>query len=106
MTERNPQKLNHLENDHPEGLIVDAGWLEKCGYASNLRSDYVSHGWLEQTARGRTAKNEAGSAGSRSSCCCKPFWTIPLIVGGGTALALHGFSHYLSQDLGEIHLYG
>lgn len=30
----------------------------------------------------------------------------PLIVGGGTALALHGFSHYLSHDLGEIHLYG
>src|SRR5690625_6632096 len=43
--------LNQLERDLPEGLIVDAAWLEERGIASNLRSYYVSASWLEQPVR-------------------------------------------------------
>ena len=50
MTERNASLLNRLEKDLPEGLVVDATWLEERGIASNLRAYYVKSGWLEQPA--------------------------------------------------------
>ena len=45
-------KLNWLERNVPEGLVVDASWLTKHGYSTSLRSQYVTAGWLEQPARG------------------------------------------------------
>ena len=45
-------KLNRLQHDLPEGLVVDAAWLERRGYSSALRSKYAARGWLEQVARG------------------------------------------------------
>ena len=45
-------KLNRLQRDLPEGLVVDAAWLERRGYSSALRSKYAARGWLEQVARG------------------------------------------------------
>ena len=52
MTEQIGNKLNRLEQGLPEGLLVDAPWLERQGYYSSLRSQYVSAGWLQQPARG------------------------------------------------------
>jgi len=107
MAEQNPRKLNQLERDLPEGLIVDAGWLEKRGYASNLRSYYVSHGWLDQPARGAYRKKRGRLSWQQVVISLQTILDYPpLIVGGGTALALHGLSHYVSHELGEIHLYG
>lgn len=107
MAERNQKKLNQLEGGLPEGLIVDARWLEERGFASNLRSYYVSHGWLEQPVRGAYRKKRGRIRWQQVVISLQTLLDHPpLIVGGETALALHGFSHYLSQDLGEIHLYG
>ena len=43
-------KLNRLERDLPEGLIVDAAWLTEKGYSASLRNQYVASGWLEKPA--------------------------------------------------------
>ncbi|WP_200893670.1 AbiEi antitoxin N-terminal domain-containing protein, partial [Rhizobium nepotum] len=51
MTERSTSLLNRLEKDLPEGLVVDAAWLQERGIASNLRAYYVKAGWLEQPVR-------------------------------------------------------
>ena len=45
-------KLNWLQRSLPEGLVVDAAWLEKHGYSRALRNKYVVRGWLDQVARG------------------------------------------------------
>jgi hypothetical protein len=52
MAEQNESLLNLLEKELPDGLLVDAAWLEERGIASNLRAYYVKSGWLEQPARG------------------------------------------------------
>ena len=52
MTEQNSGKLNWLEHNLPEGLVVDAAWLTRHGYSTSLRSQYVAACWLEQPARG------------------------------------------------------
>ncbi|WP_235882905.1 AbiEi antitoxin N-terminal domain-containing protein [Rhizobium rhizophilum] len=44
-------RLNRLEKDLSEGLVVDAAWLEARGIASNLRACCVKAGWLEQPVR-------------------------------------------------------
>ena len=107
MVEQRTSRLNQLEKDLPEGLLVDGAWLERKGYASNLRTYYVRHGWLEQPVRG-VYRRKRGRLGWQQVVIS--LQTIleysPLIVGGMTALDLQGYAHYLSETLREVHLYG
>lgn len=118
MTIQKGSKLNHLHHLLPEGLLVDAGWLERSGYSRALRSQYVSAGWLEQPARGVYRRPPATLPG-RNISDNKLQWqhvVISLqhllnrhdvIVGGRTALELQGFAHYLPLgNIKELHLYG
>jgi Transcriptional regulator, AbiEi antitoxin, Type IV TA system/Transcriptional regulator, AbiEi antitoxin N-terminal domain len=109
------EKLNRLQRSLPEGLIVDAAWLEEHGYSRALRKKYVAHGWLDQVARGvyrRPAPNlqrETGQESLRWQSVVISLQTLlqcPYTVGGRTALELQGFAHYLSGRQREIHLYG
>jgi hypothetical protein len=52
MAEQKDRKLNKLERTLPQGLLADARWMERHGYSTSLRSQYVSAGWLVQPARG------------------------------------------------------
>ncbi len=52
MAVQSGKKLNWLDRELPEGLLVDAAWLEAHGYSRSLRSQYVTAGWLEQPTRG------------------------------------------------------
>jgi hypothetical protein len=110
-------KLNRLQHDLPEGLVVDAKWLERHGYSRALRSKYAAHGWLEQVVRGvyrrpaATLSNpEKKDESLRWQHVVISLQTVlerPFIVGGRTALELQGFAHYLGAgELREVHLYG
>jgi hypothetical protein len=110
-------KLNRLQHDLPEGLVVDAGWLERQGYSRALRSKYVAHGWLEQVARGvyrRPAatlsypdKKDEGLRWQHVVISLQTILERSLTVGGRTALELQGFAHYLGAgEFREVHLYG
>ncbi len=112
MAKQIKQKINWLEEHLPEGLLVDAAWLEKKGYSSSLRSQYLTSGWLEQPARlvyARPTHNLPYRGPLRWQQAVISLQTIlgyPLIVGGRTAIELQGYSHYLSKDEREVHLYG
>ena len=115
MGEQKQDKLNWLQRNLPEGLVVDAAWLERQGYSSSLRSKYVAHGWLDQVARGvyrrpRALQLPAGPESLRWQHVMISLQTLleyPVTVGGRTALELQGFAHYLSSAARrEIHLYG
>lgn len=116
MGEQKQRKLNWLQENVPEGLLVDAAWLGRHGYPSGLRSKYVAHGWLEQVARSvyrrpRAKLPERGeSVGLRWQEVVISLQTLlecPVAVGGRTALELQGFAHYLAaKGPREIHLYG
>jgi hypothetical protein len=115
-TERG-SKLNRLQHDLPEGLVVDAGWLERHGYSSALRSKYAAHGWLEQVARGvyrrppaslsNPEKKDQSLRWQQVVISLQTVLQRPLTVGGRTALELQGFAHYLGAgEFREVHLYG
>lgn len=106
MAERNNSLLNRLHKDLPEGLIVDAAWLEERGIASNLRAYYVKSGWLEQPARSVYRRPRGELSWQQVVISLQTLLSAPLAVGGRTALELQGFSHYLSREIKFVHLYG
>lgn len=107
MTEQNASRLNRLEKDLPEGLVVDAAWLEERGIASNLRAYYVKSGWLEQPVRSVYRRPRGRLSWQQVVISLQTLLLrAPLIVGGRTALELQGFAHYLSHEIKTVHLYG
>ncbi len=107
MAEQSSSKINQLQDELPEGLLVDAAWLRKKGYATNLVSHYVSTGRLEQPARSVYRKPRGELSWQQAVISLQTILdSSPLIVGGRTALELQGFAHYLAQETKEVHLYG
>lgn len=116
MRQQTQWKLNWLQHNLPEGLVVDSAWLQGRGYSSALRSKYASRGWLEQVARGVYRRPQAPLPAPREGeglrwqnvvTSLQMVLECPVIVGGRTALELQGFAHYLSlTGPREVHLYG
>ncbi len=107
MVTENTGKLNQLQRLLPDGLLVDASWLEARGYSSSLRSKYVSSGWLERPARGVYRRPGGGLRWQQVVISLQTLLECPIVVGGRTALEQHGFAHYLtSEGPHEVHLYG
>ncbi len=110
------EKLNWLQRNLPDGLLVDAAWLERQGYSSALRSKYVKHGWLNQVVRGvyrRPPSDLPAAVGTASLqwqhvvISLQTLLKHRVAVGGRTALEIQGFAHYLaSTGPREVHLYG
>jgi hypothetical protein len=107
MTTRKGGKLNQLERLLPEGLLVDAAWLERQGYSRALRHQYVSSGWLVQPVRGVYHRHRTISSWEQIVISLQTLLQYPVSVGGRSALELQGYAHYLptSPDVRTIHLY-
>jgi predicted transcriptional regulator of viral defense system len=114
MRQQTKWKLNWLQHNLPEGLVVDSAWLQGRGYSSALRSKYAARGWLEQVARGvyrrppallPAPKEDEGLRWQNVVISLQMVLECPVIVGGRTALELQGFAHYLSlTGPREVHL--
>ena len=106
MSVHNGNKLNRLEKLLPEGLLVDAAWMEKQGYYRSLRSQYVVAGWLEQPARGVFRRPRGTLSWEQVVISLQMLMKYPVSVGGLSALELEGYAHYVKQSQQTIHLYG
>jgi hypothetical protein len=106
MAERTESKLNQLERQLPEGLLVDAPWLTKHGYSRALRSHYVSAGWLEQPIPRVYRRRRGSLSWQQAVISLQTLLGHSLVVGGRTALELQGYAHYLARETTEVHLYG
>ncbi len=105
MSVQTGSKLNRLERALPEGLLVDASWLEQRGYYRSLRSQYVSAGWLEQPARGVFRRPRGTVSWEQVVISLQTLLEFPVSVGGRTSLELQGYAHYLPQSQKSIHVY-
>ena len=106
MTERKGSKLNRLERELPEGLLVTAKWMSEHSYSTALRTQYVAAGWLEQPVRGVFRRTRGSINWQQVVISLQMLLDEPLVVGGRTALEAQGYGHYLSQKVTEVHLYG
>jgi hypothetical protein len=107
MAVQNDGKLNQLERTLPEGLLVDAAWMERHGYSTSLRSQYVAAGWLVQPVRGTYKRPLGELTWQKVIVSLQTLLGHVLLVGGRTALELQGYGHYLASEGPQvIHLYG
>ncbi len=105
MSELKGRKLNQLGRLLPEGLLVDAEWLETHGYSRALRSQYVSGGWLESPVRGVYWRPRGVLRWEQVVISLQALLGYPVSVGGRTALEMRGYSHYLYRTQQAVHLY-
>jgi hypothetical protein len=105
MKTQNGSKLNRLEQALPEGLLVDAAWLERNGYSRSLRSQYVSAGWLQQPTRSVFRRPRGEISWEQVVISLQTLLGYSLSVGGRTALEFQGYAHYVPQSQKNIHLY-
>jgi len=105
MKTQNGNKLNRLEQALPEGLLVDAAWLERNGYSRSLRSQYVSAGWLQQPTRSVFRRPRGEISWEQVVISLQTLLGYSLSVGGRTALEFQGYAHYVPQSQKNIHLY-
>lgn len=101
MSGQEHEKIKSLLESVPAGFLVDSTWLEKNGIGRRSSYAYVKRGWLERLARGvfrRPAPNarKTNSIDWKSAVLSlQHIMDYPVHVGGMTALALQGYSHYL-----------
>jgi hypothetical protein len=115
MSDPKGHKLSRLLSQVPEGLLVDAAWLERHGYPIALRSRYVDSGWLQSLTHGVYRRPPPTL---RPTAPEDLPWTLvvvslqtllgwPGVVGGRTALELQGLGHFLKPGReAEVHLHG
>jgi hypothetical protein len=106
MAKQTHGKLNRLQHELPEGMLVDAAWLEAKGYSSSLRSQYVTAGWLDQPTRRVYRRSRGQLTWEQVVTSLQSVLDYPLTVGGRTALEAQGYAHYLKSAVSEVHLYG
>lgn len=99
-------KLNRLEHLLPEGLVVDAAWMEAHGYSTALRSHYVARGWLRQPAHRVYQRPRGTLSWQQVTISLQTLLGYNLVVGGRTALEQQGFAHYLRQRTDTVMLVG
>ena len=88
MNKRSYSKLNQLQRLLPEGMVADAAWLERHGYSSALRSQYVSAGWLNCPVRRVYRRGYGPLAWEQVILSLQQLEEMPLTVGGRTALEM------------------
>jgi len=102
-------KINQLLQKIPRDAVVTTAWLASHGVTSDQARKLANSGWLQRVGHG--AYCQAGEPLTWESAVfalqaidglgMPTFW-----LGGQTALALHGFAHYLPMGERTTHLYG
>jgi Transcriptional regulator, AbiEi antitoxin, Type IV TA system/Transcriptional regulator, AbiEi antitoxin N-terminal domain len=98
-------KINQLINKWPKGTIKTVEELVKLGYTPQLLKIYSNSGWIESVVRGmyKLYQDEVNWQGILYGLQNKSKTTLH--AGGKTALALKGYSHYLSLRESKVYLF-
>ncbi len=95
-----------LEEQLPDGLVVDRAWLAERGFKRPLVDYYLRSGALMPVARGAYRRPGPPLKWEHVVYSLQELGHA-VHVGGRSALEFQGFAHYLSiQGMKQIHLYG
>lgn len=104
MATTNRRKLNSLYTKLPSGAPLTSAALTALGISADLAVHYVRSGWLTRLARGVYCR-KGDTLLLNSSLRLLERQIAGLHVGGKSALAWYGITHYVSQH-STLHLYG
>jgi hypothetical protein len=107
MAEQRRRKLNQLARILPEGLLADAAWMNRHGYSTSLRSQYVAAGWLQHPLRQIYRRAQGPVSWQQVVASLQTFLGHNLVIGGRSALQLQGFAHFVPfSEMRSVYLYG
>lgn len=106
MSIQNVTKINHLMQSQPYGIVLLSSWLKQQGYSLGLQKRYKQSQWLKSIGTGAMKRkgDEVGIEGAIFALQTQ--LNMSVHIGGKSALALLGKSHYLALDNKEITLFG
>lgn len=97
---------NSLEDQLPDGMVVDRAWLLERGFERPLVDYYLRSGALVSVARGAYRRSGPPLKWEHLVYSLQELG-YSVHVSGRSALELQGFAHYLPmKGVQQIHLYG
>lgn len=105
MSTKIESKINQLLKKTPYGSVVLASWLVEQGYSHGLQQKYIRSNWLESVGNG-AFKRTGEAIEIFGALYAMQFQTGKQIhIGGRTALALLGYSHYIEMKQNDTILF-
>ena len=105
MTTNTDNKLKSLLDVHVPETVLLASWLEKMGISHDLQKYYRRSGWLESLGTGAYKRPKESVRWQGGLFSLQTQAKLPVHVGGLTALALYGFTHYIRLGDETVYLF-
>ena len=106
MATKNKTKINRLINQWTAGTAGTTSYLGDCGFSGDLLVKYKNSGWLEPLGRGAYIRAGDKVDWPGAVYTLQNQLSLPVHVGGKTALQLKGYAHYLPAKQDKVFLYG
>jgi hypothetical protein len=99
-------KINRLINQWTAGTSGTTSYLVDSGFSRDLLVKYKNSGWLEPFGRGAYIRSGDKVDWPGALYTLQNQLSLPVHVGGKTALQLKGYAHYLPAKQNKVFLYG
>jgi len=105
MTTNTDSKLKKLFEQHIPGTVLLASWLDKNGFSHDLQKYYRRSGWLDSMGTGAFKMPKESVSWQGGLFALQTQASLPVHVGGRTALSLQGMAHYVRLGNEAIYLF-
>ena len=100
------QKINHLLNSQPPGVVYLSSWLTENGFSTQLLNRYKKSNWIYSIGSGAWMKVGDKSTYLGALFALQQQGDLNIHPGGKTALSLLGKAHYLELSTKQVTLFG
>ena len=98
-------KINQILQKWPQGTVVTTDWLKKQGISRQSVNNYKKSGWLERIGQGAYKRNGEKISWEGGLYALQNLQSLPVHVGGRTAIELQGFGHYVKISSNQVILW-
>ena len=105
MNIQNRNKLKTLMTNWPQGNVVTSPWLRQLGISRQLVQSYIRAGWIKPLGYGAYQRTNVKVKWYEALAGLQQQRNLPVHIGGPTAIAILGASHYLRSDKENVFLF-
>lgn len=99
------KKINQIFQNWKPNTIFTSTYLESNGFYRQLVSKYVHSNWLDRIGNGAYVKSGDKVDFFGTLNAIQEQLSLPIYIGGKTALIIHGLGHYINDKIPYIELY-
>jgi len=105
MSISNEKKLKNLLERWTSGFAATSAWMKTFGISTQLTQKYLKSGWIEPLGRGAYKKTKDTVEWYGALASIQQQLSLPVNLGGPTALAAHGSAHYVRFGKERVFLF-